>query len=208
MSLKIGDEILKSDTIKTVQDVQNYISSNKGKEITLKIKRGNQILNLTGVPRADVPEGQGALGIGMAETVIVRYGFFEAIWKGLVDMLNLIWAMLVALYGILRNLLMGHSVGADVAGPVGIAALTKQVTSLGLVYVLQFAAILSINLGIINILPIPALDGGRILFILIEKIKGSPVTQKTEQLFHTIGFILLILLMVLITFRDVTKLIK
>jgi len=81
------------------------------------------------------------------------------------------------------------------------------VATLGLVYVLQFAALLSINLGIINALPIPALDGGRILFILIEKIKGSPVTQKTEQLFHTIGFVLLMLLMVLVTLRNVLKII-
>jgi regulator of sigma E protease len=91
---------------------------------------------------------------------------------------------------------------------VGIAVMTKQVTQLGLVYILQFAAILSINLGIINALPIPALDGGRILFVLIERIKGSPVSQKTEQVFHTVGFLLLIGLMVIVTFKDVWRLIK
>jgi len=86
--------------------------------------------------------------------------------------------------------------------------LTKQVTALGLAYILQFAAILSINLGIINAFPFPALDGGRILFVLIEKIKGSPVSNKTEQFFHSVGFVLLISLMVYITFRDVLKFIK
>ena len=90
----------------------------------------------------------------------------------------------------------------EVTGPVGIAILTKQVTGLGLVYILQFAALLSINLGIINGLPFPALDGGRILFILIEKIKGSPVSQKIERAFHTIGFVLLITLMIVVTFKD------
>jgi regulator of sigma E protease len=103
---------------------------------------------------------------------------------------------------------MGQKAGVDVAGLVGIAVLTKQVTALGLAYILQFAAVLSINLGIINAFPFPALDGGRILFIIIEKIKGSPVSQKTEQFFHSLGFILLILLMVYITFRDVLKFVK
>ncbi|MFA6383096.1 MAG: RIP metalloprotease RseP [Parcubacteria group bacterium] len=208
MGLQVGDEILKNDSLGTLEEVQNYINFHKGQEITLQVKRGNQILNLKGIPRVDAPAGQGALGIGLAETVVVRYSFFQAIWKGLTTMLNLILAMLLALYGILKHLIMGQGVGADVAGPVGIAVLTKQVTTLGLIYVLQFAALLSINLGIINILPIPALDGGRILFILIEKIKGSPISQKTEQLFHTVGFILLIMLMILVTFRDVMKFFK
>jgi regulator of sigma E protease len=90
----------------------------------------------------------------------------------------------------------------DVTGPVGIVYLTKQMSDLGIAYLLQFAALLSINLAIINILPIPALDGGRILFVLIEKLKGSPVSRRTEGLIHQIGFILLLLLMVIITVRD------
>ena len=73
---------------------------------------------------------------------------------------------------------------------------------LGFIYIIQFTALLSMNLGIINILPIPALDGGRILFILIEKLKGSPVTQKTEQAFHTVGFVLLIMLMIFVITRE------
>ena len=92
----------------------------------------------------------------------------------------------------------------DVTGPGGIVYLTKQVSDLGLPYLLQFAALLSINLGIINILPIPALDGGRILFVLIEKLKGSPVSHRVESLIHQVGFILLLLLMLLITVRDVS----
>jgi regulator of sigma E protease len=107
-----------------------------------------------------------------------------------------------------RSLFVGQGGAVEVAGPIGIAILTKQVATLGFVYILQFAALLSINLGIINILPIPALDGGRILFVLIEKIKGSPVTQKTEQMFHTIGFVLLIMLMILVTFKDIVRFVK
>ncbi|OGI16295.1 MAG: RIP metalloprotease RseP [Candidatus Moranbacteria bacterium RBG_19FT_COMBO_42_6] len=218
MGLQLGDEILKGQRAETpdgknitftgLKDVQDYISSSKGTEISLKIKRGNQILNLKGVPRLDFPEGQGPLGISMVETAIVRYPWYQAIWKGLMNVFDLTLAMITGLFVLLKNIFMGQRVGVDVAGPVGIAVLTKQVTALGLAYILQFAAILSINLGIINAFPFPALDGGRILFIAIEKIKGRPVSQKTEQFFHSLGFLLLIILMVYITFRDVLKLVK
>ena len=96
----------------------------------------------------------------------------------------------------------------DVAGPVGIAVMTRDVTNMGFVYVLILAALLSINLGIINGLPIPALDGGRVFFLILEKIKGRPVNQKVENVFHTVFFALLIFLMIVVTFHDITKFIK
>ena len=114
--------------------------------------------------------------------------------------------MIAALGGIIKSLFVGKPIGGDIAGPVGIVMLVNQVSKLGIVYILQFAAIISVNLALINILPFPALDGGRILFLIIEKIKGSPVNQNIEGLIHRIGFTLLILLMVFITFRDVMKL--
>lgn len=208
MGLQVGDEIIKNAKLNSIKNVQDYINSAKGQEVALRIKRGNDILTLKGVPRVEFPEGQGALGIGLAATVITRYPWYEALWKGAITTFDITMAMLAALYGILKSLFAGQGAMVEVAGPVGIAILTKQVATLGFVYILQFAALLSINLGIINILPIPALDGGRILFILIEKIKGAPVTQKTEQMFHTIGFVLLIMLMILVTFKDVVKFIK
>ena len=110
--------------------------------------------------------------------------------------------ILVTVGALIGQLFAGGKPAMDVAGPIGIAIMTKQVSALGLTYLLQFTAVLSINLGIINILPFPALDGGRILLILIEKIKGSPVNQKFEQMANSIGFALLLLLMVVVTFRD------
>ena len=88
-------------------------------------------------------------------------------------------------------------------GPIRIAALTNQVTQLGFNYVLQFAAFLSVNLGIINIIPFPALDGGRVLFLLIEKIRGKRNNQKVENFVNTAGFALLIVLILIISFRDI-----
>lgn len=212
MGLKVGDEILldqSSFKIKKIGDIKSYIDANRGQEIIIRINRGKEIIEVKGVLRSEASVTEGVLGISYAQIVMQKYPIHQAIWNALKTVFGLIWMMLVALYTIIVNLISGDkTVGMEVAGPVGIVQLTGQVATLGLVYVLQFVALLSINLGLINILPIPALDGGRILFILIEKIKGSPVSQKVEQAFHTTFFVLLLLLMAVITFSDVFKLFK
>jgi len=132
----------------------------------------------------------------------MEYPWYEAIGRGLVAVFDMATLIVVTLFSLLAQLLSGTKPAMDVAGPIGIAIMTKQVTALGWTYLLQFTAILSINLAIINILPFPALDGGRIFFIIIEKLKGSPVNQKFEQVANSIGFLLLLLLMVVVTFHD------
>jgi regulator of sigma E protease len=117
----------------------------------------------------------------------------------------LVWAIITAFFGLVKSLFSGHGVSADLAGPVGIAALTGQVARMGFIYIVQFAAILSVNLAIINAFPFPALDGGRILFIFIEKMKGRPVKKEIEGLIHNIGFALLMILVLLVTFRDIAR---
>ena len=206
--LRVGDEIAKIQNgfeFRSVKSVQDYINASKGKEINLKIIRGKEVVEFKAVPREESFAGEGALGVGLVQTVVVKYSWYAAIWEGLLAVFDLTTRIFWGILGMIKSLILGEGAKIEVAGPVGIAFLTKQVASLGLVYVLQFAAILSINLGIINALPIPALDGGRILFILIEKIRRRPISQKVEQFFHTAGFALLIGLMILITFRDVMK---
>lgn len=213
MGIKAGDEIIRcgnpdeicSRNFSDIVEVQNFISSRKGEKIILKIKRGKDLLDLRGVPRTEYPADQGALGVSLVKTAVVQYPWYEAIVKGLTTTIDIIILIITTLFDVIKGLVVGQKVAVDVSGPVGIAYLTKQVTQLGLVYILQFAALLSINLGIINGLPFPALDGGRILFIIIEKIKGSPVSRKVEQLFHTAGFILLIILMILVTAKDLIR---
>ena len=97
---------------------------------------------------------------------------------------------------------MTQQVAVDLSGPVGIAVMTGQVAAMGIIYLLQFTAILSINLAIINIFPFPALDGGRVLFLLIEKLRGRPVNQRVEIAAHNLGFMLLMVLVVLVTYKD------
>lgn len=188
-----------------VSQVQNFINSHQGQEITIIIQRGNEILNKKVVPRLNPPPDQGALGIALAKTALISYPWYRAIAKGIINTFGLVWLILITLFSVLKGLIMTGRLAVDLAGPVGIYSLTGQFAQLGFVYVLQFTALLSINLAILNILPFPALDGGRLLFLLIEKIKGSPINQKTEKIVHTAGFVILILLMLAITWRDIAK---
>ncbi len=211
MGLKPGDEIFKTQTlsdgnviqINTVEDVQNYIGNFKGQEVALKIKRGKEAMNLKGVPRVNAPEGQGSLGIELAQVSIVKYPWYQAPWLGLLKLKEVFLAIFIVLYEALKSFLVWKApAGLEIAGPVKIFNLTGDFVRLGYIYVIQFAALLSVNLGIMNALPIPALDGGRILFVIIEKIKGRPVKEKTEQFFHTVGFFALIMLMIFIITRE------
>ena len=210
MGLSIGDTVLEAENadgtkkieIGKIEELQKFINENKGKEIILSVKRREDILKLRGTPRQKYPDDQGSLGVGLARTALIKYHWYEAIGGSLVAVFELTKLIIVTLFSILGKLIVGAKQSVDVAGPIGIAFMTKQAVAMGWIYLLQFTAMLSINLAIINAFPFPALDGGRILFILIEKIKGSPVSQKVEQVFHTVGFSLLILLMVFVTFRD------
>jgi len=200
--LVIGNESL---TVTKVKEVQDFSDQYKGKKITVVIERGDEILEKELVPRIYSPGGEGPLGISLARTAIVSYPWYQSFWKGIVSTFYLAWFIIFSIGTILWQLITTGHLTVEVAGPVGIFDLAGQATQLGFIYILQFTAILNINLAIINILPFPALDGGRLLFLAIEKIKGSPVSQKVEGIAHSIGFIILILLMIAVTWRDIIR---
>ncbi len=205
--LKVGDIIMNINNkeFNGIDELQAYVAGQVGKKLDYKIKRGDEEITKQITPEKLADTGQGGIGIAIVESGIVRYNFFTAIWQGVKTTALLTWAIIVAFFELLKNLIMGHGAGADLAGPIGIAVLTGQVAHLGFVYILQFAAMLSINLAIINAFPFPALDGGRILFLIIEKIKGSPVKKEVEGIIHNIGFALLMILVVFVTFKDVAR---
>ena len=111
-------------------------------------------------------------------------------------------------YLLIKNLIFGQGLTFEVAGPVGIAVMVGDSVRLGFSYLLNITAMLSLSLAAINILPIPALDGGRVLFIIISKIIRRPVPMKYEQIAHTVGFVLLMILIVIVTGKDIWGLIK
>jgi len=205
--LRIWDEIVALDgnEFKKIEEIQGHIREKTREEIVLTIRRGQDLLEKKVISREHFPEGQGALGVGLIKTGIVSYPFFKAIWMGIISTLSMILAIILAIAGIIKELLLTRTITAELAGPVGIAVMTGQVARMGWIYILNFTAILSVNLGIINALPFPALDGGRLLFLAIEKIRGRKVSPKIENIAHTIGFALLMLLIILITFRDIAR---
>ena len=201
-SLQFGDQILKTTKVGEVQD---FISQHQGQEIIIGIQRGSEFFEKKLIPRENPPANEGLIGIALARTALVSYPWYQALYKGFISTFQLTLAIIVALAGLIWSLITTGHLMAEIGGPVKIFVLTGQAAKLGLIYILQFAALININIAIINIFPIPALDGGRLLFLLIEKIKGSPISQKIEGYAHTAGFALLILLMIAITWRDVVN---
>ncbi|MBI4117131.1 MAG: RIP metalloprotease RseP [Parcubacteria group bacterium] len=190
---------------KSVEEVQGFVKKYGGEEIDLIIARNGEEIDLKLVPRKNPPAGQGAIGVNLAKTGVVSYPWYEAIWRGIRDTGVMAVNILIALGVFFKNLFVNSSLIGDVSGPVGVAVLTGQAAGLGFNYLLQFVALLSINLAVLNIIPFPALDGGRLLFIGIEKLKGSPIPKKIEGLVNAAGFAFLIALMIWITIKDVSK---
>jgi len=189
----------------TIEEVQAIVGASAGGPVTLEIERQgkHEIISVAG--RENPPEGEGALGVSLAATGLERVPWWQAPLAGLKRTGAMLAAILVQFVLIIQRLVGGGGLGQSLTGPVGIAVYANEVTALGLSYILEFGALISLNLAIINILPFPALDGGRIIFVVLEKIAGRRFPGKIEQVTHLIGFGLLILLMVAITFRDVQR---
>jgi regulator of sigma E protease len=205
--IKLGDRVLSinGQTVNSEEDVQSILAPKAGEEVILQIKRYNEEQTIRVTPQVLAETNKGGIGVLLTASAVVKYPWYQALWEGSRSAILLLWAILVAFYELIRNLIVGNTVSGAVAGPVGIATLTGQVARMGFAYLLQFTALLSLNLAVINFLPIPALDGGRALFLLFEKIKGRPVKKELENVLHNIFFILMILLIVWITIKDVIK---
>jgi regulator of sigma E protease len=206
--LKAGDTINSIDTktFTKIEEMQQYIKDNQNNSLKLEIKRGDEIITKEIQPTVITSEGPAKiLGVMLVGTAFVSYSLLPALYHGFLTTFSVLWQIIAALFLLLKNLFSGVNVGDQFAGPVGVAVLTGQVAKLGFIYILQFTAVLSLNLAIINILPLPALDGGRILFLVIEKIRGKANNEKVENIVHRIGFTLLITLVIFITYKDILK---
>ncbi|MFH0830746.1 MAG: RIP metalloprotease RseP [Parcubacteria group bacterium] len=206
--LRPGDSIVAvaGEPARAVAETVQAISSRAGQAVPLTVKRGQEQHDIMLTPRISPPDGQGPIGIQLVATATVRYPWYWAPVQAVRQTVILSGQIFVSFWHLVVRLVQTGSVGSDVAGPVGIAVMTGQVLDLGFVPLLQFTALLSINLAIINVLPFPALDGGRLLFFLIEKTRRKKISQKVEQALHTLGFGLLIALILLVTVRDVLRL--
>lgn len=203
--LKAGDLILSVDGINNprVKEFQQYLNTKKDQEIKIVALRGLENITISVRPVELVGVGRAGIGVSIAEMGTVHYPWYQALFYGFKDAFLYLGQIIVAFVTLLKGLFSGIGAGEAVSGPVGIAVMTGRAAHMGFLYLLQFTAILSLNLAVFNFLPFPALDGGRLVFLMIEKIKGKPVGQKTEQMVHSLGYMFLLVLVLIVTIRDV-----
>lgn len=194
------------DIVKGYTDSQsfiNFVDSNKGAPITVSIVRNNKDINLTVTPRTVTSPNEGAIGVELEQGGAARENPVYALRDGIVDAAVISWMTVQAFGDLIRQIFVHASIPSDVVGPVGIFSLAEETGHIGLAYLLQFIGIISLNLMVVNLIPFPALDGGRFVMVLIEKVKKSPLSFKVEAWVNGIGFGLLLLLMIVLTVRDI-----
>ena len=205
--LEIGDIIksINGVSVDKVVEVQNMSAENKGKEIVLTMQRGQKVFDVSLTLREDFPNDQGPMGVALFRTALKKTVWYKAPIDGVKATGNLTVSIVKSWGKVLSSLFRGKGVpeGVEIKGAVGIFELFNGIGSLGVSYFLQLVAIIAISLALLNSLPIPALDGGWFVFLLIEKIKGKPLDDKIVQRISTVFFILLVILMIWITAKDI-----
>jgi regulator of sigma E protease len=211
--LKAGDVILEASSEKYVlkelspQLVSNFIEAHGKEGVVFQLGRGKEIMSSSNViAQEGIVAGRFAIGISMEIIGTLKLPPHLAVWEGGKTAIGATAATALGLGSFIADAFKGQGDLSQVTGPVGIVGLVGDVTNLGFVYLLSFTAIISINLAIINLLPLPALDGGRLLFLLIEAIMQKSIPPRVTNALNGIGFALLILLMIVVTFNDVMKL--
>ncbi|MBA2873957.1 RIP metalloprotease RseP [Thermaerobacillus caldiproteolyticus] len=199
--LKQGDIVLSIDDerVTTWTQIVDIIRAHPGEELIFKVERNGKVLDIPVTPKAKTVQGEtiGLIGVygPMEKSVLgsVKQGALETYY----------WTKEIIVG--LGHLITGQFSLNMLSGPVGIAVSTNKFAQSGIYYLMKWGAFLSINLGIVNLLPLPALDGGRLLFFAIEALRGKPIDRQKEGMVHFIGFALLMLLMLVVTWNDIQK---
>lgn len=203
VGLKPGDRILKIDDhpIEKWQEIASVIQDSEGK-LTLLIKRGEETFTVRLEPKYFPEYERELIGISPS-TQFVRYDPFTSIRMGA----ERVGFAIVLIFRTLGGMITGEiPAKSAVAGPVGIVRYVGEAQQMGMIPYLSLAALLGVNLGLFNLFPIPALDGGRILFLIIEAIRRKPVEVEVQEFVHYVGFLILIALMFLVTYQDILRL--
>jgi len=203
VAIKYQGEIFENMSISQFQE---KIKSFAGNEILLVVEKQGKILDLAVTPRVTYPAEEGSLGISLMEAGIVAFPVYQSFWEAGSTMFTGAYQIVKAIGQNVKALFV-KTEAPDLSGPVGIAMISSKTYHLGWRYIGSFLAVLSLNLAVLNFLPFPALDGGRLFFLLIEKIRRKPVSQKIEAMANTVGFAFLMFLVLLITIKDIRNLI-
>lgn len=189
------------------QLVSNFIEAHGKEGVVFDLDRGGEpVTTQKIVGKEGIIEGKLAVGIAMDNVGTLRLPIHQALLQGAKDTVNLFKATVKGLFDLIGSAFVGKANLSDVTGPVGIVGLVGEVTKLGFVYLMSFTALISINLAVINLLPFPALDGGRLVIVAIESVIRRSISPKITNVLNGVGFVVLILLMLVVTVHDVFKL--
>lgn len=211
--LMLGDTILsvtKENETLTQMNPEGLIafvsSTPEGKSVTFTIDRKGTEKTIVVAPAEGVVEGKRAIGVTSDVVGVLKLPIHKALLEGV----RMTWSMttgtVTSLASLIRDAFTGKANLDTLSGPVGIVGIVGDAYKFGFVYLMSFTALISINLAIINLIPFPALDGGRLLFLVIEKIKGSRIKPAVSNTLNAIGFFVLIALMLIVTYHDIVKL--
>lgn len=204
----VGDDSALQDTSLTPANIQQFISTHAGTKIALMYKREGETKTVFLTPVANAIEGrtEPAIGIAMDQVGTVVLPIHLAIVEGFKFAGSLFLETVKGLYHLISGIFTGHGNLSQVTGPVGIVGMVGEASRMGFIYLVTFTSLISINLTVINLLPFPALDGGRLLFVVIEAVKRSPINPRISNTLNYAGFAILLALMAVVTFHDVFKL--
>lgn len=210
--LEVGDQVLKAagETVTGLNELQQAIHAHLDQNLTLEISRSGSVRDLSLSPRSNPPAGQGAIGVALG-TVMERksYSLYQAPIEGTKYALQQLGSTISYLATSLAAIPSGTSkIGEQVTGPVGIAFVTYRVLQVDPSFLLQLTALISLSLALMNVLPLPALDGGRLAFVLLSALFRRNFYPRLERLIHQVGLLLLLTLFVVITYNDLAKIIS
>ncbi len=210
--LEKGDKILEIDgqPIKDWNEMASVIQQNANKQLTMLIERGDNVFDIQITPESLGENGEGAIGIQVyTDEIVKKYGFFESIYNGVKEAFNMIVEVIVLLLGFLYKLVTGKialgTAGKSLAGPILIAKVSGAAAETGFAQLLQFTCFISINLAVINLFPIPMLDGGHVVYLTLEAIKRKPLSQKFLEISQRIGLALLLFIMIFAIYNDISR---
>lgn len=206
IGMRANGEFLEKENLSSFTAAEFIQTHNNSQiEITYQNKL-QEIITISVIPKAGIVEDKKILGAKFADTAFKKYSFIEAIPHAIQTTAYQLQYIFTSLWQLISDLIFKDAkVEDNLSGPIGLAVMTTKVSSEGLDKILAFAAMLSLSLAVFNILPIPALDGGRIVFIAYEVIRGKKTKASTEQLFHGLGFLALLILMIFVSYFDIVK---
>lgn len=210
--LLVGDKIIylaqsaRSLKNPSAEEASNFIAGAEPRAIDISVERKGEISAFSIAPANSILKDKQAIGIAMDEIGTVRLPFYKAFWEGGKVTIALTGETARALANFVRDAFSGNADLKNLAGPVGIANLVGEARAEGTSHILLLTALISINLAIINLIPFPALDGGRLLFVVIEAIRRKPISPKIAQYANAAGFIILLIFIGFVTAHDISRL--